>query len=164
MNKRLITILPALRLAYTGARYEQLQAWQQLTMPPCIVGGIRGRTMPMLHTALRLDIDEAAVQQQELVGIKPDKAKCFDRIIPSHTCALFLAFGLPKGFVNLFSKIYKGLHRHMCYKGWMSPTATTASNGVAQGRSLSLIAVNVQTKVWAHLLQHLPDISMRACS
>lgn len=157
-----ITILPALLLAYTGSRYAQLQSWQQTTMPTEVVGGICGRTMPMLHTALRLDLDEASLQQDELVGIKLDKAKCFDRIIPSHTSALFLAFGLPKHFVNIFSKIYRGLHRHMSYKGWICPHCTNASNGVAQGCSLSLIAVNVQTKVWVHLLQHLPHVTMRA--
>ena len=118
--------------------------------------------MPMLHTALRFDLDEASLQQHELVGIKLDKAKCFDRIIPSHTSALFLAFGLPKGLVNIFSKMYRGLRRHMSYKGWICPHPTTASNGVAQGCSLSLIAVNVQTKVWVHLLQHLPHVTMRA--
>lgn len=162
MNKRLISILPALILSYTGARYEQLQDWQRTTMPSGIIGGIKGRTMPMLHTALRLEIDEAKSQDQGLVGIKLDKAKCFDRIIPSHASALFLAFGLPKGLVNLFTKLYRGLHRHMCYKGWVSPKPTTAANGVAQGCSLSLIAINVHTKVWFHLLEHFPTITVRA--
>lgn len=162
MNKRLITILPALILSYTGARYEQLQTWQQQTTPEGIIGGIRGRTMQLLHTALRLDIDDAKLRKQGLIGIKLDKAKCFDRLIPSHTSALFLAFGIPKGVVNIFSKLYKGLSRHMCYKGWMNPIPTTAPNGVAQGCSLSLIAVNVHTKVWCHLLEHLPDIALRA--
>lgn len=162
MNKRLITILPALILSYTGARYEQLQTWQQQTMPAGIIGGIRGRTMPLSHTALRLDIDNAKHHNHGLVGIKLDEAKCFDRLLPSHTCALFLAFGLPKGLVNIFSKLYQGLHRHMCYKGWMNPVPTTTSSGVAQGCSLSLIAVNVHTKDWFHLLEHLPDITLRA--
>ena len=162
MNKRLITILPALLLSYTGARYMQLQAWQERTMPKEIVGGIKGRTMPQLHTALRLDIDEARALRQDIIGVKLDKAKCFDRIIPSVTCALFLAFGLPKGFVNFFAKIYKGLHRHMCYRGWVNPQATTAANGVAQGCSLSLIAVNLHAKVWVLLIQHLPGLVIRA--
>ena len=162
MNKRLITILPALLLCYTGARYKQLQDWQERNMPKAIVGGIKGRTMPQLHTALRLDLDEARALQHDLVGVKLDKAKCFDRIIPSVTCALFLAFGLPKNFVNLFAKIYRGLHRHMCYKGWVNPQATTAANGVAQGCSLSLVAVNLHTKVWVLLIQHLPGIVIRA--
>lgn len=113
MNKRLISILPALVLSYTGARYEQLQTWQRQTMPEGVIGGVKGRTMPQLHTALRLDIDTANHHDQGLIGIILDKAKCFDRIIPSHTCALMLAFGLPKGLVNTFAELYKGLHRHI---------------------------------------------------
>lgn len=162
MNKRLISILPALLLAYTGSRYEQLQSWQLDTMPSCIIGGIRGRTMPSLHTALRLELDIAKVDNDDLVGVKLDKAKCFDRILPTHTCALFLAFGLPKSFVSFYLRIYQGLHRHMAYKGWVSPIATTAPNGVVQGCSLSLLAINVHTKVWVHLLELLPGLSMRA--
>ena len=133
MNKRLIAILPALILSYTGARYEPLQEWQQQTMPPAIIGGIKGRTMPLLHATLRLGIDTAKQQKQGLVGVKLNKAKCFDRILPQYTAALFLAFGLPIGFVTLFTKLYKGIHRHLCYKGWMNTSPTTASNGVAQG-------------------------------
>ena len=162
MNKRLITILPALLLSYTGARFEQLQAWQIAKMPSCIIGGVKGRTMPSLHTALRLEIDVARASRQDLVGIKLDKAKCFDRLIPECTAALFLAFGLPKTLVSFFVRIYKGLKRHIAYKGWISPTATTAANGVVQGCSLSLVAVNVHTKVWVHLLETLPTLSMRA--
>lgn len=162
MNKRLITILPALLLSYTGARYEHLQTWQDVTMPSSIIGGIKGRTMPLLHTALRLDIDSAKHEQQDLIGVKLDKAKCFDRLAPSITCALFLALGIPKGLVNLFAKMYRGLRRHLCYKGWMNPKHTTASNGVAQGCSLSLVAVNVHTKVWIHFLEHLPEVTVKA--
>ena len=69
MNKRLITIIPALLLAYTGARYEQLQSWQEATMSSSIIGGIKGRTMPLLHTALRLDIDTALHAGQDLIGV-----------------------------------------------------------------------------------------------
>lgn len=162
MNKRLISILPALLLAYTGSRYEQLQSWQLASMPSCIIGGIRGRTMPSLHTDLRLELDTAKVDHQDLVGVKLDNAKCFDRILPAHTCALFLAFGLPKAFVSFYLRIYQSLHRHMAYKGWICPVATTAPNGVVQGCSLSLLAINVHTKVWVHLLELLPGLSMRA--
>ena len=162
MNKRLITILPALWLSYTGARFEQLQTWQIVSMPNCIIGGVKGRTMPELHTALRLDIDVARDRKQELIGIKLDKAKCFDRLIPAFTASLFLAFGLPAFFVSVFLRMYDSLRRHIAYKGWINPISTTAPNGVVQGCSISLIAVNVHTKVWVHLLELLPDLSMRA--
>ena len=36
LNKRLITVLPALLLAYTGTRFSQLQKWQAAVMPSSI--------------------------------------------------------------------------------------------------------------------------------
>ena len=162
LNKRLITILPALLLAYTGARFAQLQDWQQTVMPSSILGGIKGRHMSNLFNQLRLDIDEAKLQQETLIGIKLDKAKAFDRVVPHFVAALFLAFGLPKGFVSFFVKIYDSLHRHLSYRRWTSNLATTAPNGVCQGCSLSLLAMNAYTKVWCHLLDHLPEICVRA--
>lgn len=89
LNKRLITILPAILLAYTGARFSQLQSWQKEVMPPSI---LKGRFMPDLYNQLRLDLDDARLQGDTLVGIKLDKAKAFDRVVPSFVAALFLAF------------------------------------------------------------------------
>ena len=162
LYKRLITILPAILLAYTGARFAQLQTWQQATMPKSILGGIKGRFMSDLFNQIRLDIDDAKAQGHSLIGLKLDKAKAFDRVIPSYVAALFLAFGVPSGISNFFVKIYDGLHRHLSYRNWCSPEATTAPNGVCQGCSLSLLAINVYNKVWCHLLDHLPDIYARA--
>ena len=163
LNKRLITILPAILLAYTGARFRQLQLWQQTVMPPGIIlGGIKGRFMSDLYNQIRLDIDDAKHQGDALVGIKLDKAKAFDRVVPQYVAALFIAFGIPKGVTTVFVKMYDGLHRHLSYRSWMSPSATTASNGVCQGCSLSLLAINVYNKVRCHLLDHLPQIFARA--
>ena len=162
LNKRLITILPALLLAYTGARFAQLQEWQRKVMPQSILGGIKGRFMSDLYNQIRLDVDESTLDNAPLVGIKLDKAKAFDRVLPNFAAALFLAFGVPQGIVNFFVKIYAGLRRHLSYRNWMSPEATTACNGVCQGCSFSLLAMNVYTKVWCHLLEHLPEVSIRA--
>ena len=162
MNKRLITVLPALLLAYTGSRYAQLQQWQQQIMPSHILGGIRGRTMSTLYNDLRLHIDCAKLDNVPLVGIKLDKAKAFDRIVPAFAGVLFLAFGLPQALVNVFLKIYQGLHRHLSFRRWISPVATHPANGVAQGCSLSLLAMNAYNKVWCHLLEHIPEVYVRA--
>lgn len=96
-----------------------------------------------------------------LTGIKLDKAKAFDRVVPQFAAVLFLAFGIPKGVATVFVKMYEGLHRHLSYRSWSSPNAT-ASNGVCQGCSMSLLAINVCNKVWRHLLDHLPEIFVRA--
>ena len=57
--------------------------------------------------------------------------------------------------------MYDGLHRHLSYRNWISHQAT-AANGVCQGCSMSLLAINVYNKVWCHLLDHLPEILVRA--
>ena len=162
LNKRLITVLPALLLAYTGSRYRQTQDWQRQILPPAILGGVRDRYMASLYNEVRLQIDVAQVSSEPIIGVKLDKSKAFDRIVPAFVAILLLAFGAPKHFVNFFLKIYQGLHRHLTYRGWARPTATTASNGVAQGCSLSLLAMNMYNKVWYHLLEHLPSLSARA--
>ena len=162
LQKRLITILPALLLSYTGARFQQLQSWQSAVMPPQLYGAIKGRYMTTIPNSLRLELDEAKTQNSDMIGLKLDKAKCFDRIVPSLTAALFLAFGIPQKITNVFIKIYNSLKRHLAYKNWISPDPTTACNGVAQGCSFSLLAINVHMKVWVSLLSHLPHITIKA--
>lgn len=115
LNKRLITVLSPLLLAYSGTRFRQLQRWQQTTLHPSLFGGIKGRSMASVSDGLRLDMDLAKVDDQHLIGIKLDQSKCFDRIIPAITAALMLALGLPKGVVNMFSMMYRGLKKHLSY-------------------------------------------------
>ena len=162
LNKRLITVLPALLLTYTGARYKHLQGWQQECMPKQIVGGIKNRQMAHIATDLRLQIDKAELDGTALIGIKLDKSKCFDRIVPTQIAAMFLSFGMDKKLVNFFLKIYKGLHRHLFYKGWACDRSTTTANGVAQGCSLSLVAINLLSNIWVRMIQCLPEITARA--
>ena len=59
INRRLITILSPMLLAYTGTRFRQLQAWQAKVMHPSLYGGIKGRSMTSISNGLRLDIDSA---------------------------------------------------------------------------------------------------------
>ena len=162
LNKRLITILSPMILAYTGTRFRQLQHWQQHTMPRQLCGGIKGRDMSSISVGLRLELDAAQAQAHDIVGIKLDQSKCFDRIIPSVAGALFLAFGLPKGIVSVFLRMYAGFKKHISYRGWVARRHSTAANGVAQGCSLSLIAINVYMAVWARFMSLIPHVSCRA--
>lgn len=162
INKRLITVLPPLLLAYTGARYAQLQSWQIQAMPAGIVGGVKGRYMSSLYNDVRLDLDIANLEDDTIVGVKLDKSKAFDRIIPQFAACLFVAFGIPQHVVKVFLKVYQNLHKHLAYRNWTSPVATTHANGVAQGCSFSILAMNSYNKVWYHLLEYLPGIVIRA--
>ena len=158
MQKRLITVLPVLYLAYSGARFRQLRGWQINSMPSQLVGGVQGRNMSCIQTQLKLDLDVAETQGFDLIGMKLDKAKCFDRIIPSFASCLMLAFGIDRRIVTIFSKLYDGLHRHLSFKSWCSPIPTHAANGIAQGDSFSLVAINVYSKVWVIFMSQLPEI------
>ena len=162
LNKRLITLLPVIMLAYTGARFARLKQWQMHLMPQQLQGGIPQRHMSAIHTNFALSLDQARVDQCDLIGVKIDKAKCFDRIIPEYAAALMLAFGVPRQVVTMFLKLYQGLSKHLSYKSWAQPIPTHGPNGVAQGCSLSLIAINVHMKVWIHLLDVLPTVTAQA--
>ena len=162
LAKRLITVLPILLLAYTGARFRQLKPWQALHMPRNLHGAIPGRQMSDIYTKLQLDIDDGQHHSQALVGIKLDKAKCFDRLLPSLVIGLCLAFKLPATLANFIARMYEGLKRYLSYKGWFSKTPTTAANGMAQGCSLSLIAINLYMRVWLCFVERLPQVSAHA--
>lgn len=95
-------------------------------------------------------------------GIKIDKSKCFDRIIPNYAGALMLAFGIPRCIVSIFMKLYGQLQKHLTFKSWFAATPTHGPNGVAQGCSLSLIAINVHMKAWVHFVQSLPEVCAQA--
>ena len=162
MQKRLITILPVFLLMYTGTRFYQLREWQQLAMPSQLHGGIQKRQMSTVSNTLRVHIDMAHTTNEPVVGMKLDKTKCFDRLIPEYVGALFLSFGLPKNFVSFFLRIYRNLCRHMFFKGWASPGHTTSANGLAQGCSISLLAINCHMKVWICICRQLPGIFLAA--
>ena len=78
--------------------------------------------MVAIPNTLHIEIDESYASHNDLVGLKLDKSKCFDRLMPSVTAALVLAYGLPKGFTSFFTRIYQGLKRHLAYKGWAHNT------------------------------------------
>ena len=153
LQKRLITILPIFLLAYSGLRYNQLQEWQLQTLPPQLYGGIKTRKLTDVQNSIQLDIDVAKAKGDVIAGMKLDKSKCFDRLLPDVTAAIFLGFGLPQGFVRFFTQTYQNLHRYMAYKRWMSTIPTTCSNGLAQGCSISLLAINLHMAVWIIFVQ-----------
>ena len=162
LQKRLITLLPVILLAYTGARFRHLRGWQMQAMPQQLQGGIPSRQMSAIHTNLALTVEQAKSKGTPLIGIKIDKAKCFDRIIPQYAGALMLAFGVAKSIVAVFLKLYDQLDKHLQFKSWFAPQPTHSPNGVAQGCSLSLVAINVHMKVWVHLLAVLPEVTAQA--
>lgn len=162
MQKRIISLLPVFLLAYTGTRFRQLQCWQNAVFPSELKGGIKGRNLSDIPVHLRLCIDSAKESKNPVVGIKLDKSKCFDRIVHSLSACLLLGFGCPKEIVNVFMGMYTTLSRYLCYKQWCSDRPTTCANGVVQGCSFSLLAINAYMGAWALLLRKIPNIQFAA--
>ena len=156
LQKRLITILPVFLLAYSGLRFRQLQAWQSQVLPRELFGGIKNRYMTSVATNLRLEIDDSKGSNIPILGMKLDKSKCFDKLIPSISVALFIAFGIPQSIANFFLQMYSGLRRFLTYKNWASKIYTTAANGLAQGDSFSLLSINLHMAMWAIFVKRFP--------
>ena len=68
---------------------------------------------------------------------------------------------MPKGVVNVFLKTYVGLKKHLSYRGWVSKQHSTCANGVAQGCSLSLLAINTFMAVWVKFVSLIPHVTCR---
>lgn len=93
------------------------------------------------------------------MGIKLDKAKCFDCLVPSSSAALLLALGIPKTVVTFFVGMYNSMTRHLSYKNWISHLETTSPNGLVQGCSFSLLAINAHMTMWALAMQSVSHVS-----
>ncbi len=82
-----------------------------------------------------------------------DMLKCFDILCPQLLCQLFKAIGLPQWIVQGWSTFATQLKRILRIESNCSePFSIT--NGVPQGCSISLIAVNLLHAVWVVCMQH----------
>ena len=102
LSKRIIALLSVFIVSYTSLRLKQLCHWQSMVFPPQLVGGIKGRHLATIPMQLRLDIDNANKSGRTLIGIKLDKSKAFDRIVPAVASLLMLAFGIEHSVVIFF--------------------------------------------------------------
>lgn len=162
LSKRLISLQSVFTLLYTGLRFMQLQQWQQEVMPPQLKGGVKGRQMSEVHMTMQMEIDKAHSFQGSFAGLKLDKAKCFDRLMPKLCAAIFLALGLPKGFVCGFLALYTRMTRFLSFKQWTRAQPISMPNGVVQGCSLSLLCINVHMAIWAWIIGNIDGIDFRA--
>lgn len=158
LQKRLISILPIFIITYTSLRFRHLQEWQNQTLPSNLFGGIQTRKMSQLQMHFRLNLDEAYQQRYTLIGAKLDKSKCFDRLLPDVSTAILIALGVPQTALRVFASLYGNLRRFLSYQSWTSHVPTTCANGVIQGCSFSLLAVNAHMTIWSLYLAALPGI------
>lgn len=131
-------------------------------MPEKLYGGIKRRYMSHLSTGLQQALDNAHDSKHHLVGMKIDKAKAFDMLVPAVTVLLFLAYGIPPSLTNVLHSLYLKMKRFLSYQTFTSPRPTTASNGLLQGCSLSILGMNLRMATWVLMLRPLAGLHVRA--
>lgn len=78
-----------------GTTLQAIATVATSSLPWQIFGGIKGRKMNDAHTLIRLEIDHAKSAGSHTLGVKLDKSKCFDRLIPAVTAAHILYRHVP---------------------------------------------------------------------
>ena len=97
--------------------------------------------------------ESSLVKKQPLVGIKLDRSKCFDKIFVPIIVALGEKLGLDPRFLRTWAKLYIGFERYICWHSFISDSPIVGSNGIAQGDTSSVLAINILMSAWAMVVQ-----------
>ena len=158
LSKRLITLLSPLYLAYTRVRFQQCMWWQLKIFPKNLCGGVATRKTTDIshHLAIRSEI--AVASGKSLVGIKIDRSKCFDRIIPKIVAAIGEKLGLDSKYLHVWQQLYCGFQRFLTYEQFILPESLKSHNGIAQGDVGSVLGINLLMTAWCRLMAVFKDI------
>lgn len=157
-DKRLITLLSLPYLVWSKARFSHLQAWQEQILPKQLSGGIRGRQPADVAHRISAATEAAILQKRSLMGVKLDRAKCFDRILPQTIAALGRSLGLPEQYLRVWLAVYADFKRYLTIGQVLSSVPMKQTNGVSQGDSASVLSVNLLMCGWCELLSSIPEI------
>ena len=158
IHQRLIALLSIPYLAYSKARFSASIPWQLCVFPSNVCGGVAGRKASDISHTLAMANEISLVKKQPLVGIKLDRSKCFDRICVPIIVALGEKLGLDPKYLKTWAKLYNGFERFVCWHSFISEAPIIGSNGVAQGDTSSVLAVNILMSAWAFVVKAFPSI------
>lgn len=158
LSKRLITLLSPLYLAYTKVRFQQSISWQLKIFPKNLCGGVAKRKTTDIshHLAIRSEI--AVATGKSLIGIKIDRSKCFDRIIPKIVASIGEKLGLDSKYLHVWQQLYCDFQRFLSYEQYIYPESLKSHNGIAQGDVGSVLGINLLMTAWCRLMSVFPDI------
>ena len=159
ISYRLISLLSGLYLSWSRARFKQLEDWQRAVFPRSLSGGIKGRHAADIYHRIGLQAEQAAVGRDPLVGIKLDRSKCFDRIVPHVVEALAIKLGCDKRVFVVWRQLYMSFERYLCLKSLIHPSPLANQNGVAQGDCFSVLAINIIMCAWHVVVSQIPNVT-----
>ena len=152
ISRRLISLLSVQYLAYSRARFQASIPWQLKTFPKNLCGAVQGRQASDVSHSLAISNEIAIANCQGRVGIKLDRSKCFDRVIPNLIKELGERLGLDKGFLRAWTAVYVDFKRFITYGSFISKDSLQSNNGIAQGDCASVLAINILMCAWTKLM------------
>ena len=158
IHQRLIALLCIPYLAYSKARFTASIPWQLSVFPPNVCGGVAGRKASDISHALAMANEVSLVNKEPLVGIKLDRSKCFDRIVVPIIVALGERLGLDAKYLKTWAKLYNGFERYICWHSFITDQPISGYNGIAQGDTSSVLAVNILMSAWAFVMESFSSI------
>ncbi|CAL1136262.1 unnamed protein product [Cladocopium goreaui] len=158
IGKRLITLMRVPYIMWSKARFDHLQEWQQKVFPPTLCGGIQGRQAADIAHIIAARCEHAIAFQKPICGIKLDRSKCFDRIIPRIVADFAKILGMDPKFLKVWLQVYEDFRRFLCMGHAISKTSLSNLNGVAQGDAASVVAINILMTGWTAIVESIPGI------
>lgn len=159
IHRRLISLLNIFYLAYSRARFVDTIPWQKVTFPKQVVGGIPGRKSSDISHTIAIRCEASCMQKQPICGIKIDRQKCFDRVIPRIIVALGTILGLDPKFLKTWEQMYDGFQRHLTIDKYIGQEPLANCNGIAQGDTASVLAINILMTSWVKVVQKFTRVS-----
>lgn len=160
--KRLITLLSIQYLMYGRARFMHTIEWQNQTFPHNLAGGIKGRRVADIAHNIAARTELAVNTKEHIVAVKLDRSKCFDRVCPNVISALAQLLGLDPRLTRVWMDMYSGFQRFLTCGRYVLPEELENKNGIAQGDSLSVLAINVLMTCWIKTLSVFPALHIYA--
>ena len=158
IHQRLIALLCIPYLAYSKARFTECIPWQLAVFPENVCGGISGRKASDITHTLAMESELSISTGEAIIGIKLDRSKCFDRIVVKIIVELGIVLGLDSKFLISWAKLYDGFERYICWNSCISDKPLKNSNGIAQGDTASVLAINILMSSWSLMISSFPNV------
>lgn len=111
-----------------------------------------------MHSIIAIQCEQSLVERTASIGLKLDRSKCFDRVLPLHIQAFGEALGMDRRFFVTWLQLYSDFKRYLSFGQFIHDTELSNCNGVAQGDSASVLAINLLMCGWTLLMSKFPDI------
>ena len=147
LNTRPLNVLSMVYRLWARLRLVDAIAWQEAWAHPAAFRLRPARIAPDEAAVTHVLLERFRLRGWAVAGMSIDYVKCFDVIPQAVVLALALQLGMDPGSGRALGAMYKQLRRAFKLAGALG-LWWQATNGILQGCPLSVILVNVLTRIW----------------